>query len=116
MSRVDWRRITIIAALAIMLFTVIILAIGINQFSKEIKSLQEDSIKRDQRIEQYEKEIETLRVELNTHRSWTKAEIEDTWRFRASVRNNFIALGHGFMLDKKDIAPGNEVMMANKKK
>ncbi len=53
-------------------------------------------------------QLEKLRIEFDTYKVLTSDEFERTWRSFATIRNNFLSLGHGFHLGPKDVAPEGE--------
>lgn len=70
-------------------------------------SIRIDNINKSLRTDLAEanKKIAELELKFENFKTLTSSEFENTWKSFATVRNNFIALGKGFHLEKEDICP-----------
>ncbi len=57
-------------------------------------------------------ELSKLRNEFDTQKTMTENEFVSTWKSFARVRNNFLAIGHGYHLKPEDFPPQMRHMMA----
>ena len=108
MYNINIRRVLWGVVIGSLLLMVVILAISTYQARKQIVSLQDYAI-------QTNNKVAALELELSNFKNYTHSEFESSWRSFARIRNNFLAIGHGYHLEEKDIAPQEEVMMAGRK-
>ena len=99
---INFRRIAYGVGIGFLLLMVIILAISTYQLKKYSSSLQDNLITTN-------KKIARLELELNTFKNLTSDEFQSfkisTWQSFARVRNNFLAIGHGYHLEEDDFIP-----------
>lgn len=73
-----------------------------------IHRLETDVIDLQTKLTEQEEKTKDLESKFESFQSHTNKEHERTWKSFANVRNNFIALGKGFHLDKEDFCPESE--------
>ncbi len=78
---------------------------GINGLTEELRIEKEFTHKMGN-------ELLKLRVEFDTYKRLSSNEFESTWKSFARVRNNFLAIGHGYHLKPEDFPPQMRHMMA----
>ena len=83
----------------------VLLAISNFQLRAESSYLQEKTKTLHADLSYTTNRLQTLETELANFKINTTNEFESTWRSFGRVRNNFKALGNGFHLEDKDIAP-----------
>ena len=96
-----YRRIAIDELLGILLLVCILLVVFVCQLKQKSLSLQKELSNTNQKIVE-------LETKLDKFKGHTKKEFESTWRSFGRVRNNFLAIGHGYHLEEDDFAPQEE--------
>jgi hypothetical protein len=76
-----------------------------SQLRADTNALLEHSKTLQERVVSLEKKLLVKEIELSNHKALTQFHFESNWRSLARMNNNFKALGHGFLLEKKDLAP-----------
>jgi len=77
----------------------------------KIADLQSQIVETNIQLEKAKEDIEKLQAyceELEAANDINKAEFVNIWESLATVRNNFLALGHGLHLAREDICPESE--------
>lgn len=73
-----------------------------------IHRMETDLITLQTKLTEQEEKTKNLESKFESFQSRTNNEFENTWKSFGMVRNNFIAIGNGFNLDKEDFCPESE--------
>lgn len=87
------------------LLALIVLCILTFQIKAHAEVLLENTKVLHNRVAKLETKVISLETELSTHKTMTQIHFESNWRSIARMNNNFKALGTGYHLEEKNIAP-----------
>ena len=83
----------------------------IHRLETDVIDLQTKLTEQEKKTKDIKEDIEKLQAyceELEAANDIDKAEFVNIWESLATVRNNFLALGHGLHLAREDICPESE--------
>lgn len=86
----------------------IVTTIHIYKLKSKAESLQSQIVETNIKLEEANKKIQEIENWVNNIDISYGIEFERTWRSIATMRNNFVALGKGYHLEKEDICPEEE--------
>ena len=100
--KIEWMKVCIISGLII--FT----ALNSIRIDKVNKSLQDQLIETNIKLQEANNKIEELQENIGNWKELENGEFRHVWESLRRIRNNFLSLGLGYHLEDKDLCPKSE--------